>query len=178
MGWRASCHRRHPRASGNPVLLSEPQVLVRRGTPLRAADDGFPTAEPVRRDIRWPSTPRSVASAISRRKVVRFPMRLECRACLRQIADVKRQRLRRSAVRASPPLRYIDATSVVPGRFLLSFRVVMGLRPTHRDESHRLRHPRASGGPRPDELDSRFRGNDVTFQRAERGICAPESALG
>jgi hypothetical protein len=43
-------------------------------------------------------------------------------------------------------------------------RLYMGLRPTHRDESHRLRHPCASSGPRQDnELDSRFRGNDVAF---------------
>ena len=55
-------------------------------------------------------------------------------------------------------------------------RVVMGMRPTHRNESHRFRHPRAKlalslpkgGGPRPNELDSRFRGNDVTFDGAQR----------
>ena len=44
------------------------------------------------------------------------------------------------------------------------YRVAMGLRPTHRNESHKRRRPRASGDPRP--VDSRFRGNDVTFERA------------
>jgi hypothetical protein len=42
----------------------------------------------------------------------------------------------------------------------------MGLRPTHRDESHKRCRPRVSGDPRP--VDSRFRGNDVTFDGAER----------
>jgi hypothetical protein len=46
----------------------------------------------------------------------------------------------------------------------------MGLRPTHRDENRTLRHPRASGGPRPDEPDSRFRGKDVTFDGAKRPV--------
>jgi hypothetical protein len=44
----------------------------------------------------------------------------------------------------------------------------MGLRPTHRDESHKRCRPRVSGDPRP--LDSCFRGNDVTFDGAPRGI--------
>jgi hypothetical protein len=55
----------------------------------------------------------------------------------------------------------------------------MGLRPTHSNESYGFRHPRAKlalsmpkgGGPRPNELDSRFRGNDVTFDGVEQGIC-------
>jgi hypothetical protein len=34
----------------------------------------------------------------------------------------------------------------------------MGLRFTHRDESHKRCRPRVSGDPRP--VDSRFRGND------------------
>ena len=37
----------------------------------------------------------------------------------------------------------------------------MGLRPTHRDENRRPRRPRESGDPC--LVDSRFRGNDVTF---------------
>jgi hypothetical protein len=53
----------------------------------------------------------------------------------------------------------------------------MGLRPTHRDESHRFHHPRAKpalslpkgGGPCPDELDSRLHGNDVTFESVAKG---------
>ena len=50
----------------------------------------------------------------------------------------------------------------------MSFRVVMGLRPTHRDESQKRRRPRVSGDRH--RVDSRFRGNDVTFERAQRGI--------
>jgi len=48
----------------------------------------------------------------------------------------------------------------------------MGLRPTHRNETHLRRHPRESGGP---PVDSRLRGNDVTFERAAGGqasICS------
>jgi hypothetical protein len=44
----------------------------------------------------------------------------------------------------------------------------MGLRPTRANENQR-RHPRAGGGPCPEELDSRLRGNDmraVIFRRA------------
>ena len=40
----------------------------------------------------------------------------------------------------------------------------MGLRSTHRDESHKRRRPREGGDP--GQVDSRFRGNDVTFDRA------------
>jgi hypothetical protein len=40
----------------------------------------------------------------------------------------------------------------------------MGLRPTHRDESHKPCRPHVSGDPRP--VDFRFRGNDVTFDGA------------
>jgi hypothetical protein len=47
----------------------------------------------------------------------------------------------------------------------LSFRVVMGRRPTHPLESFKRRRPRESGDPRP--VDSRFRGNDVTFDGAK-----------
>jgi len=36
----------------------------------------------------------------------------------------------------------------------------MGLRPTRANENQR-RHPRAGGGPCPEELDSRLRGNDM-----------------
>ena len=50
----------------------------------------------------------------------------------------------------------------------LSFRVVMRLLPTQIPESHKRRRPRASGDPRP--VDSRFRGNDMAFARAKRGI--------
>jgi hypothetical protein len=44
----------------------------------------------------------------------------------------------------------------------------MGLRPTRANENQR-RHPRAGGGPCPEGLDSRLRGNDmrgVIFRRA------------
>jgi hypothetical protein len=46
----------------------------------------------------------------------------------------------------------------------------MGLGSTHRDESHKRCRPRASGDPRP--VDSRFRGNDVAFDGAQRSISA------
>ena len=44
----------------------------------------------------------------------------------------------------------------------------MGLRPTQRDENEARRHPRESGGPWlvSNPMDSRFRGNDVIFERA------------
>jgi hypothetical protein len=46
----------------------------------------------------------------------------------------------------------------------------MGLRPTRGNENP-SRHRRASGGPRhSDELDSRFRGNDVTFEGVSMGV--------
>ena len=64
----------------------------------------------------------------------------------------------------------------------------MGLRPTRGNENP-ARHPRearpprrrGSGGPYSEELDSRLRGNDVTFGRAARrlpacGLMAPLSA--
>jgi hypothetical protein len=41
----------------------------------------------------------------------------------------------------------------------------MGLQPAHSLESFKRRRPRESGDPRP--MDSRFRGNDVTFERSE-----------
>ena len=47
----------------------------------------------------------------------------------------------------------------------------MGLRPSQANENQ-ARHPRASGGPRQEELDSRLRGNDVTFETAKRRIPA------
>jgi hypothetical protein len=56
----------------------------------------------------------------------------------------------------------------------LSFRVGMGLRPTHqRNENHICRRPRKCGGPSlvRNTMDSRFRGNDVIFEKAARGIC-------
>ena len=45
----------------------------------------------------------------------------------------------------------------------------MGLRPTQRDENRARRHPREGGGPWlvSNPMDSRFRGNDVIFERAE-----------
>jgi hypothetical protein len=45
----------------------------------------------------------------------------------------------------------------------------MGLRPTQRDENQARRHPRESGGPWSvsNPMDSRFRGNDLIFERAE-----------
>jgi len=44
----------------------------------------------------------------------------------------------------------------------------MGSRPTQRDENQARRHPRESGGPWlvSNPMDSRFRGNDVIFERA------------
>jgi hypothetical protein len=51
----------------------------------------------------------------------------------------------------------------------LSFRVVMGQRPTHRNESQDVTPAKAGAHVR-EELDSRFRGNDVTFDGAQRGI--------
>jgi hypothetical protein len=44
----------------------------------------------------------------------------------------------------------------------------MGLRSTRRDERYKRCRPRVSGDPRP--VDSRFRGNDVTFDGVKRGI--------
>jgi hypothetical protein len=52
----------------------------------------------------------------------------------------------------------VEATKTV------SFRVFMGLWPTHSLESFK-RRPRESGDPLP--VDSRFRGNDVTFDGAK-----------
>jgi hypothetical protein len=42
----------------------------------------------------------------------------------------------------------------------------MGLRPRQSNEKHITRHPRECGGPSPvrNTMDSRFRGNDVTFE--------------
>jgi hypothetical protein len=51
----------------------------------------------------------------------------------------------------------------------MSFRVVTGLRPTHRNESQDVTPAKAGVHVR-EELDSRFRGNDVTFDGAKRGI--------
>ena len=55
----------------------------------------------------------------------------------------------------------------------VSFRVVMGLRPTHENESHSRRHPRASGGPRQSAswipAFAAMTGR-VTFDGAQRGI--------
>jgi hypothetical protein len=44
----------------------------------------------------------------------------------------------------------------------------MGPWPTQRDENQARRHPRESGGPWlvSNPMDSRFRGNDVIFERA------------
>jgi hypothetical protein len=47
----------------------------------------------------------------------------------------------------------------------------MGLWPTRANENQR-RHPRESGGPCPEQLDSRLRGNDVTFYGGKRSISA------
>ena len=44
----------------------------------------------------------------------------------------------------------------------------MGFGPTHGNESHKPRRPRE--GADPASVDSRFRGNDLTFERAEGGI--------
>jgi hypothetical protein len=45
----------------------------------------------------------------------------------------------------------------------------MGLRPIPRNENHMRRHPREGGGPLlvRNTMDSRFRGIDVIFDRAE-----------
>jgi hypothetical protein len=57
----------------------------------------------------------------------------------------------------------------------------MGQRPTHRNESQHVT-PAQAGVHVPDELDSRFRGNDVvgvTFRRAKHERpCQYESAVG
>ena len=47
----------------------------------------------------------------------------------------------------------------------------MGLRPTQRNENYLRRHLRESGGPLlvRKGIDARFRGNDVIFERAQRG---------
>jgi hypothetical protein len=50
----------------------------------------------------------------------------------------------------------------------------MGLRPTHRNESQDVTPAKAGVHVR-EELDSRFRGNDVTFDGAQ---CSEESAFG
>ena len=48
----------------------------------------------------------------------------------------------------------------------------MSLRPTQRNENHNRRRPRENGGPSlvRETMDSRFRGNDVIFESAKRGI--------
>ena len=51
----------------------------------------------------------------------------------------------------------------------VSFRVVMGQRPTGRNESRAVT-PAKAGVQVQEELDSRFRGNGVTFDGAGRGI--------
>jgi hypothetical protein len=55
----------------------------------------------------------------------------------------------------------------------------MGQRPTHRNESQDVTPAKAGVHVRA-ELDSRFRGNDVTFDGAKRGISLwkPRSAQG
>ena len=53
----------------------------------------------------------------------------------------------------------------------LSFRAVMGQRPTHRNESQHVT-PAEAGVHIREELDSRFRGNDATFHGAKRRITA------
>ena len=50
----------------------------------------------------------------------------------------------------------------------------MGLRPTRANENHPRRHPRESGGPFFSLMDSRFRGNDVTFGGAASGEGSPK----
>jgi len=57
-----------------------------------------------------------------------------------------------------------------PGNDVTFERITMGLRPPRANENQD-RHPRAGGGPRPEELDSRLRGNDAVgaiFRRAQR----------
>jgi hypothetical protein len=46
----------------------------------------------------------------------------------------------------------------------------MGRRPTHRNEGQAVVTPAQAGVHVREELDSRFRGNDVTFDGAQRGI--------
>ena len=57
--------------------------------------------------------------------------------------------------------------AVGSGEIGMSFRVVMGQRPTHRNESQDVTPAKAGVHVR-DELDSRFRGNDVTFNGVRR----------
>jgi len=53
----------------------------------------------------------------------------------------------------------------------------MGPRPTRRNESHSRRHPRESGGHL-GKMDSRFRGNDVTFDGTKRGTSLWSDRIG
>ena len=46
----------------------------------------------------------------------------------------------------------------------------MGLRPTQRNENQPFVTPARAGVHVTSQLDSRFHGNDVTFERAQRGI--------
>jgi hypothetical protein len=50
--------------------------------------------------------------------------------------------------------------------------MVMGLRPTPRNENYIRRRPRESGGPLVvrNTMDSRFRANDVVFERPKRCV--------
>ena len=61
-------------------------------------------------------------------------------------------------------------------RTSLSCWVTMGLWPTRRDESRTFVTP-AHAGVRPSKLDSRFRGNDVTFDGTQRSISAVRRGL-
>ncbi len=68
----------------------------------------------------------------------------------------------------------LEAISNAARRFAFS-RVDLGLRLTHGHESHKRRRPRGSGDPCP--VDSRLRGNDVTFQGAPEATELPPLIL-
>ena len=76
-------------------------------------------------------------------------------------------------------MRRRDEASTTLNQSLVSFRVLMGRRPTHRNESQDVTPAKAGVHVR-EELDSRFRGNDVTFNGAQREISLwfPLSRLG
>ncbi len=55
----------------------------------------------------------------------------------------------------------------------LAFLVVMGLRPTEKDENHVPPHPRERGGPGSvrNTMDSCLHGNDAIFEKVVIGLC-------
>ena len=65
----------------------------------------------------------------------------------------------------------IIASFATPIYMACIIRVCTGQQPTNRNDSGGRRHPRAGGGARcAEELDSRLRGNDVTFDGAREAV--------